>query len=287
MLSTRHLALVHTNWRTLYGGMMSPPRMMWNKYDGCSSTICRSSSWCLAILTPNSPSHLQTSFIMITIQTASRTYAPHWNIFRYIEVWMIHHTIKTSTMFRACRTGKGTQTICIPLEMLRLYAAIDSVQAGSDEARHSALCLKATMRLTIQHEFSHYIVTNIHKLQNTPPRKSLTWATDDIYDTAVFEIQGGDGPLDSGFLTEIRLTRGRTELVRTQGLQLGRVVPLKVVERHLWELNPHLRKSTSTPLPVQPENNQVNQEDLESDSEADPAHDNIEPDSETDSNHVC
>ncbi len=55
--------------------------------------------------------------------------------------------------------SKGTQTICIPLEMLRLYAAIDSVQAGSDEARHSALCLKATMRLTIQHEFSHYIVT--------------------------------------------------------------------------------------------------------------------------------
>ncbi|KAK0431674.1 hypothetical protein EV421DRAFT_1852869 [Armillaria borealis] len=176
--------------------------------------------------------------------------------------------------------SEGTQTICIPLEMLRLYAAIDSVQTSSDEARHSALCLKATMRLTLQHEFSHYIVTNVHKFKNTPPRKSLTWATDDIYDTAVFEIQGGDGPLDSGFLTEIRLTRGRTELVRTQAgwLQLGRVVPSKIVERHVWELNPHLRKSTSTP-----ENNQVNQEDQESNSEVDPDH---ESDGEVDFDHT-
>ncbi|KAK0497664.1 hypothetical protein EDD18DRAFT_1351434 [Armillaria luteobubalina] len=93
----------------------------------------------------------------------------------------------------------------------------------------------------------------------------LTWAADDIYDTAVSEIQGDDGPLDSGFLTEIRLTRGRTELVQTQAgwLELGRVVPSRTIERHLWELNPNLRKSTSTL-----ENNQVNQEDLKSDSEA-------------------
>ncbi|KAK0216060.1 hypothetical protein IW262DRAFT_1299323 [Armillaria fumosa] len=161
--------------------------------------------------------------------------------------------------------SKGTQSICIPLEMLYLYSALDPIQVVSDKACHSALCLKATIWLTIQHELS---------------QKSLTWATDDIYDTAASDIQGGDGPLDSGFLTEIQLTRGRTELVQTQAgwLELGQV--------HLWELNPNLRKSTSTLSQL--ENNQVNQEDLKSDSEADPDHDNVESDSKSDptDNHV-
>ncbi|KAK0431662.1 hypothetical protein EV421DRAFT_2041145 [Armillaria borealis] len=141
------------------------------------------------------------------------------------------------------------QAIHVPMSLL--HAAI----LKPDPELHSLHCVKAALRLTMLHEMTHRVLQDICRLPDVPPVKSIPWINSDIFNEARCDLPGGkdsDPLMEAGSVTEIRLTKGQTELVSTKDgqLHMGRVVSRKIVHEYLVQRNPHLGQLDLDKMPV-------------------------------------
>ncbi|PBK71836.1 hypothetical protein ARMSODRAFT_954629 [Armillaria solidipes] len=141
------------------------------------------------------------------------------------------------------------QAIHVPMSLL--HAAI----LKPDPELHSLHCVKAALRLTMLHEMTHRVLQDICRLPDVPPVKSIPWINSDVFNEARCDLPGGkdsDPLMEAGSVTEIRLTKGQTELVFTKDgqLHMGRVVSRKTVHEYLAKRNPHLSQLDLDKMPV-------------------------------------
>ncbi|KAK0236894.1 hypothetical protein EDD85DRAFT_835336 [Armillaria nabsnona] len=139
------------------------------------------------------------------------------------------------------------QAIHVPMSLL--HAAI----LNPDLELHLLHCVKAALRLTMLHEMTHRLLQDIYRRPDAPPVKSIPWINSDVFNEA--RCDGGkdsDPLMEAGSVTEIRLTKGLTELVFTKDgqLHMGRVVSRKIVHEYLVQRNPHLSQLDLDKMPV-------------------------------------
>ncbi|SJL08265.1 uncharacterized protein ARMOST_11628 [Armillaria ostoyae] len=146
---------------------------------------------------------------------------------------------------------------CLPIEPDKIQAihvpmSLLHAAALKPDSLH---CVKAALRLTMLHEMTHRVLQDIYRLPGDPPVKSIPWINSDVFNEARCDLPGGkdsDPLVEAGSVTEIRLTKGQTELVSTKDgqLHMGRVVSRKIVHEYLVQRNPHLGQLDLDKMPV-------------------------------------